>query len=288
MVEIKNITFAYDRQSRPVLEGFCLRLEPGSVCGLLGKNGTGKSTLLYLMTGLLRPQQGRVLVGGRDVAERRPETLRDVFLVPEEFDLPAVSMKEYVAVNSPFYPRFDRDVLEGCLADFDLPSALRLDKLSMGQRKKAYMSFALATGTRLLLMDEPTNGLDIPSKSSFRKVVATHATDERTIVVSTHQVRDVEMLIDSVAILDGERLLLNAKMADVGAALSFEQRQNGEPTADALYVQPSVYGNRIVCPNADGAEDTPVDLELLFNALQARPDLAQRIAAGKTLNTETL
>lgn len=290
MVEINGITFSYGRRKPNVFEDFSLSFRAGSIYGLLGKNGTGKSTLLYLISGLLRPQRGSITVDGETPQLRRPGTLQEIFLVPEEFDLPSVRMMDYVRLNQVFYPRFSQEVLESCLRDFDLPLDINLGELSMGQKKKAYMCFALATNTRLLLMDEPTNGLDIPAKSQFRKVVSTHMDDDRTLVISTHQVRDVEMLIDHVAVVDGTRLLLESSTADICDTLKFEERPMGQPVDDVLYAQPSIHGNSVIRPNDDG-EDTLLDLELLFNALQAVPALATRIRkygqAARTQETGT-
>lgn len=272
MIEIKNIDFAYGRRKSAVFENFSLTLHPGRIYGLLGKNGTGKSTLLHLVCGLLRPQHGAVLLDGIDVRERRPEVLQDLFLVPEEFDLPATTLENYVRLNEPFYPRFDGDVLQKCLADFGLKSDLHLGELSMGQKKKVFMCFALAAGTRYLLMDEPTNGLDIPAKSEFRRVVSRHMTEDRTLVISTHQVRDVDMLIDHVTVIDGTTLRLDRSVADICAALRFEERPAGADVSDALYVQPSLTGNAVICTN-DSDADTVLNLELLFNALSVNPTL---------------
>lgn len=267
MIEVKNLSFSYGKRKQKVFDDFSLALDKGSVYGLLGKNGTGKSTLLYLMTGLLRPQAGRVLYKGVDVSMRYPLTLQDMFLVPEEFALPSVSLKQYLKLNTPFYPNFSNELLSTCLRDFDMNEDIHLGELSMGQKKKAFMSFALATNTRLLLMDEPTNGLDIPSKSQFRKVVVRHMNDSRTLVISTHQVRDVDMLLDHVAIIDGKRLLLNRSIADICSRLRFEERPVGADVSDALYIQPSFQGNAVICHN-EKDDDTPLNLELLFNALQ--------------------
>lgn len=265
MIEVNNVTYGYSRRAANVYTDFSLSLQPGRIYGLLGKNGTGKSTLLYLMSGLLRAQQGCVTFDGVNVTERRPEVLREMFIVPEEFELPAVTMQRYVEVNKSFYPNFSQEVLEACLADFELPLNVNLGSLSMGQKKKAYMSFALATCTRVLLMDEPTNGLDIPSKSSFRKVVARHMTDDRIFVISTHQVRDIDMLIDHVVMLDGSHILLNRSTADICAALRFEERPVGSDTSDALFVQPSLKGVSVIVPNDNPDMESALDLELLFS-----------------------
>ncbi|MEG0039726.1 MAG: ATP-binding cassette domain-containing protein, partial [Bacteroides sp.] len=172
MISVENLSFVYRKSKRAVLHDFSLSLQQGRVYGLLGKNGAGKSTLLYLMSGLLTPKSGKVLFNHTDVRRRLPVTLQDIFLVPEEFELPAVSLVSYIELNSPFYPRFSKEDMMKYLHYFEMDLEVNLGELSMGQKKKVFMSFALATNTSLLLMDEPTNGLDIPGKSQFRKFIA--------------------------------------------------------------------------------------------------------------------
>ena len=266
MIEVKNLFFSYGKRKQKVFDDFSLALDKGSVYGLLGKNGTGKSTLLYLMTGLLRPQAGRVLYKGVDVSMRYPLTLQDMFLVPEEFALPSVSLKRYLKLNTPFYPNFSNELLNACLHDFDMNEDIHLGELSMGQKKKAFMCFALATNTSLLVMDEPSNGLDIPSKSQFRKVIASGMTDEKSVIISTHQVRDIDSLLDHVVIIDGTRVLLNASVKTICDKVYFAEQGMNEPTDTALYVQPSVQGNSVIFPNTYN-EETNLNLEVLFNAM---------------------
>ncbi len=186
--------------------------------------------------------------------------------MPEEFALPSISLEQYVRVNEPFYPRFSREVLEACLRDFELSTDLKLNSLSMGQKKKVFMSFALAANTKLLLMDEPTNGLDIPSKSQFRKVVAQNMREDRTLIISTHQVHDVESLLDHILILSQQQLLLDASVADITAKYTFEYRMPDE-MGDAIYAEPSLQGNAVIAPRREGSAETQLNLELLFNAL---------------------
>ena len=268
MIEVENLSFSYGRRKSKVLENFSMKLDKGSVYGLLGKNGTGKSTLLYLMAGLLRPQTGNVLYKGVDVKKRYPDTLQDMFLVPEEFALPNVSLKQYVKLNAPFYPNFSDELLNACLRDFDMNEDIHLGELSMGQKKKAFMCFALATNTSLLMMDEPTNGLDIPSKSQFRKVIASGMSDDKAVIISTHQVRDIDSLLDHVLIMDGSKLLLNESVSTICEKLYFAEQGMNEPTEGVLYVQPSVQGNSVILPNEYG-EDSKLNLEVLFNAMLA-------------------
>ncbi len=266
MIEVKNVSFKYAGQKNLVFDDFSFTLKENNIYGLLGKNGTGKSTLLYLISGLLRPKKGTVSVDGIDAYKRQPEMLQELFIVPEEFDLPAMSLEQYVKINEPFYPNFSREVLEACLKDFDLTTDLKLNALSMGQKKKVFMSFALAAGTKLLLMDEPTNGLDIPSKSQFRKVVAQYMSEERTLIISTHQVHDVEALLDHILILNQQQLLLDASVSEIMEKYTFEYRMPDQMD-DALYAEPSLQGNAVIAPRKADSAETQINLELLFNAV---------------------
>ena len=271
MLKISDLAFSYSGNGCKVFNDFSLEFEKGAVYGLLGKNGTGKSTLLYLITGLLHPQQGIVLYKGEDVRRRLPSTLSDMFIVPEEFELPSMSMKQYVKLNAPFYPNFSEGQLKQNLALFGFDENVRLGNLSMGQKKKVYMSFALAANTSLLVMDEPTNGLDIPSKSEFRRLIASNMTDEKTIIISTHQVRDIDSLLDHIVIIDQSSVLLNASNAEICRRLLFAELPMSEPTNDALYVQPSVAGNSAILLN-EYDEESRLNLELLFNGVLAERD----------------
>lgn len=270
MLSFSNVSFTYGRRGKEVLSGLSLDFEENGIYGILGKNGTGKSTMLYLAAGLLRPKGGNVTAEGVPTQSRRPETLREIFLVPEEFDLPEVSLRTYVQLNAPFYPTFREDILARCLKSFELGDDLNIGRLSMGQKKKVYISFALAAGTKYLLMDEPTNGLDIPSKKVFREVIAREMTEERVMIISTHQVRDVEQLIDHVVIVNDGTVMLNASTAEIESRLRFEHRAVGSDLSDALFVQQTMRGIELICPNS-GNDETPIDLELLFNALQTVP-----------------
>lgn len=267
MIQVKNITFSYPGTRKNVFSDFSLSLKENNIYGLLGKNGTGKSTLLYLISGLLHAKKGTVAVDGVDSKDRNPNILKDIFLVPEEFELPNVTLDAYVKMMAPFYPNFSQDTLEGCLKDFELPHFHRLNELSMGQKKKVFMSFALASGTRLLLMDEPTNGLDIPSKTQFRKVIANNMTDDRILVISTHQVHDIESLLDHILILSESRMLLNASTADICEKYTFEYRNPQEMDDTVIYAEPSLQGNAVIAKRNEADSETQINLELLFNAV---------------------
>lgn len=271
MITVENLSFLYRKSKRAVLHDFSLSLEKGRVYGLLGKNGAGKSTLLYLMSGLLTPKSGKVVYHDVDVRRRLPITLQDMFLVPEEFDLPPVSLISYIELNSPFYPRFSKEDMVKYLHYFEMDINIDLGALSMGQKKKVFMSFALATNTSLLLMDEPTNGLDIPGKSQFRKFIASGMTNDKTILISTHQVRDIDKVLDHVLIMDNSRVLLNESTMSICDKLFFTESENRELLQSSLFSTPSIQGNFLLLPNESG-EDSEINLELLFNATLAVPE----------------
>ena len=224
MLEIEKMYFGY-QGGRSVMGDMNLRYDEPGVYGLLGMNGAGKSTLLYLMMGLLRPTQGSVRMNGVETWKRDPEVMREMYIVPEEYDLPAASLDSYVDTIRAFYPNFDMELLKQLMGIFDLNglngardgkngiSAINMRQLSMGQKKKICLCVALAARTQLLLMDEPTNGLDIPSKSQFRKLVAHGMRDDQIIVISTHQVRDVETLVDHVTIVKDGTVTMNERLS---------------------------------------------------------------------------
>lgn len=269
MLTINNISFSYNKRYGDLFHDFSLELNAGNVYGLLGKNGAGKSTLIYLMTGLLTPKSGEALLDGVNVRKRLPKTMSDIFLVPEEFELPRLSLKQYVDLNAPFYPNFSKEDMQRYLDIFEMGGDMNvnLNALSMGQKKKVFMAFAFAANTRVLIMDEPTNGLDIPSKSQFRKLVTTGMTDEKMMLISTHQVRDISDILDHVTIIDQSRVLLNTSFADVMSKVAFRPLREGD---EPLFVLQSPYGPLGAVPAEEG-EETKVDLEMLFNATLQNP-----------------
>lgn len=269
MFTINQLSFGYNKRTGNLFEDFSLELKAGNVYGLLGKNGAGKSTLIYLMTGLLTPQAGEVLFDGENVRQRLPKTMSDIFLVPEEFELPQLTLKKYVSINAPFYPRFSMEDMERYLDIFEMSGMMdvKLHALSMGQKKKVFMAFAFATNTHALIMDEPTNGLDIPSKSQFRKLVTTGMSDDKLMLISTHQVRDISDILDHVVIIDQSHVLLNTGIADVTSRIAFRPLREGD---QPIFVLQSPFGPLGAVPASDG-EETKVDLEMLFNATLQNP-----------------
>ena len=272
MITLKELSFSYSRK-KEVLDRINLEVGSGHICGLLGKNGEGKTTLLNLLSGQIFPDQGSCLVLEEIPSERNARFLQQIFLLPEEISMPEVTAIEYIKMYAPFYPTFRDDICKACVESFEINLYDRLSKMSQGQRKKVAITLALAAHTPLLLMDEPTNGLDIPSKATFRRLVASLIDDNQTVIISTHQVRDLESLIDTVLILDQRQILLNKTLNEIGEKLYFGPLL---PEEKALYSEPTPQGTIGVTARED-KEETAVSLELLFNAAITYPKEIQRI-----------
>nr|WP_170857076.1 ABC transporter ATP-binding protein [Algoriphagus locisalis] len=249
-----------------LFEGLQWSVPEGSVVGLLGKNGAGKSTLLHLLSGLLFPKSGAIALGQHLPKDRKPAFLEDIFFLADDVAYPGnMSIGEYERVMGAFYPGFDASQFDQILADFGLEKKVKLKELSLGERKKVFLSFALSTNCRFLLFDEPTNGLDIPSKSVFRKVVAGNIKDEQTVIISTHLVADVEKLIDRVAIIDAGKVQLDADLLELSDRLLFNTSPN--LPEDSLHAEKYGTGYQFIRSRSGSEAQTPVNLELLFNAV---------------------
>lgn len=264
MVVIKNLQFRYSKKQAPLFQDLNCEMSSGSIVGLLGKNGAGKTSLLKLMIGLLQPTQGMVRIMDHEPAQRQPELLQDIYFLPEEFHHPSISIRNYVKANAGFYPRFDSELLRRLITDFELPENKKLNQLSYGQKKKFFISFALSTRCRLLVLDEPTNGLDIPSKAIFRRVMAGSLDEGQLVIISTHQVRDVENLIDRVIMLEKGKFIMQKNIHEISSRLHFSTTSSPEGE-NVLYHEMIPGGYKVITPQAGG--DSPVDIELLFNAI---------------------
>jgi ABC-2 type transport system ATP-binding protein len=264
MIQIENISFSYGPKKK-LFEQLNLTLPSGNIYGLLGKNGAGKSTLLKIITGLLFPKRGNLDVVGFQPKDRYPEFLQEIFLVTEEFHLPSMTTERFVRLYSPFYPRFNHSLFDEYLNEFKLPRDQKLSALSYGQKKQFILSFGLATDCKLLVLDEPTNGLDIPSKSQFRKIVANAIHEERSFIISTHQVRDMENLIDPIIILDEGKIVFCEGYEQISKKLVIT-RQTEIPDNDVVYSESFLGGYTVLKENTT-MEETKMNLEILFNAV---------------------
>lgn len=268
MINIKNVDFSYSRNTK-LLSDLSLHLETGRIHGLLGKNGEGKSTLLKLISGLVFPLKGSIETMGFNPQKRLPEMLQEIFFLPEELPQLTLSIENYEKVYAPFYPNFNAEQFNQYLKEFEIDNKKSmLNKLSHGQKKKVFVSFGLATNTKLLLMDEPTNGLDIPSKGQFRRMVASALDENRCLIISTHQVRDLDSLIDSIMIMDGHEIVFNEPNENITKKLLFKVAEHNDTDETVIYSEDSLRGLFQVRENTTG-QDSKLDIELLFNAVFA-------------------
>jgi ABC-2 type transport system ATP-binding protein len=271
MISINQLTFHYKKQ-QALFADLSFHQENGSITGLLGKNGAGKSTLLKLMAGLLKPQTGQLEVNGYQPFDRLPDFLSDVYMVPEEFSFPPVTIACYVKATAPLYPNFGYEKMDKILLEFELDPKKNISRLSHGQRKKFLIAFALATNCRLLILDEPTNGLDIPSKSLFRKILVSSVTEDQLVLISTHQVKDIDTIIDKIVILDEGEIIFNEEVMNISQKWQFKSVASLSGIADPIYHEKCPGGYRIICPIND-EDETDIDIELLFNAIVNKASL---------------
>lgn len=275
MIQIENLSFGYKRK-KLLYKNLTLSLQEGSIYGLLGKNGAGKSTLLKNLVGLLFPTSGSITINGYSPKKRLPSFLQTIYFIPEEVNIPGLTIHKYMKLFAPFYPAFNKVQFFNYLDQLDVKDQGKLNTLSFGQQKKFIIAFALACNTKILLLDEPTNGLDIPSKIRFRKLISSVFDSERMIFISTHQIRDLDNLIDRVVIVDNGTLLLNASITEIAQKLCFKTIPD-EPDKDKiLYAEESLKGYSVVMENSDN-ENSKIDLEQLFNGITENPEKAKVI-----------
>lgn len=262
MIEINDLGFSY--KDNKVLENITMTLNEGCIYGLLGENGVGKTTLLTLLCGLKKPQHGSILVDGRNPFDRQPGLLGSQFYLMDEVAPMMMKASAYAELYGRLWPDFDINRFNEIMQLFEVEPEQKMNKLSLGQLKKVYVAFALACNTKYYYLDEPTNGLDIPSKALFRKALSKYIREDATVVISTHQVRDLENIIDPIIILDKRDVLLNASIDEISDKLYFDY--SGEPSTDALYSEMIPGMSVQVMLNPSHAE-SKVNIEALFNAV---------------------
>ena len=274
MIEINDLGFSYGQN--PVLKNISMKLNEGRIYGLLGENGVGKTTLLTLLCGLKKPQTGSIDIDGYNPYDRKPSFLADQYYLSDE--VAAVNMKaiDYARNYGKFWEKFDMGKFLEIMKVFENDPEQKMNRMSCGQLKKTWISFALACNTRYIFMDEPTNGLDIPSKAQFRKAVTKYTSEDSTLVISTHQVRDLENIIDPIIILDRQDVLLNATVEEISEKLYFDY--SNEKIEGALYSEMTPGGCVQVLINT-GSEESKVNIEALFNTVHLHKELIKGMFA---------
>lgn len=263
MISFSDFSFSYHKK-HSIYTNMNLTLEPGHIYGLFGKNGAGKSTLLKNITGLNSPTSGAVLVNGEFPKKRKPSFLQNIYLISEEVYIPTVSTETYIKTYSKFYPKFSIEEFKSHLSELEVPETNRLNKLSFGQQKKFIIAFGLACNTSVLIMDEPTNGLDIPSKTQFRKLLAKTITEDKLFLISTHQVRDLDHLLDHIIIVNQGQVILDQSTYNISQKIAFNFYSSKPNLADVLALDEVIGGYAVMEINTE-EEETNINLEQLFN-----------------------
>ncbi|MBN2519326.1 MAG: ABC transporter ATP-binding protein [Bacteroidales bacterium] len=272
MINIENLKFGY-RKNKLLFDDLNLYMTSGRVYGLLGKNGAGKTTLLKIISGLLYPQSGKCLVYDKASSKRIPEILQEIYMIPEEFQLPPVTIEKYTKINGTFYKNFSFNEMEKLIKEFELPNNEKLSNLSYGQKKKFLIAFGIATNAKILILDEPTNGLDIPSKTQFRRIIASSLVDERCFIISTHQVRDLESILDTILIIEEGKIIFNYPVEKISQNLEFKLVKDEKHSEDIIYYEESIGGKMAILKNNKQEGETKIELEILFNAVLSKPEL---------------
>ena len=276
MIEIKDLAFSYGKT--PILKSITTTLEEGRIYGLLGENGVGKTTLLTLLCGLKKVCSGSITTDGQNPFDRTPTLLQNQFYLPDEVLPVAMKAECFAKERGAFWPDYDHSKFLEIMKEFENDPAKKMNQMSAGQLKKTYISVALACGCKYIFMDEPTNGLDIPSKTQFRSAIMKYTSDDSTIVISTHQVRDLENIIDPIIILDRQDVLLNATVEEITSKLYFDYGTQLHP--ESLYSEQLPGGFIQVYPNTTG-EDSKINVEALFNAVHKNKELIKGMFSNK-------
>jgi ABC-2 type transport system ATP-binding protein len=264
MIKVENLLYDYSKKSK-VFNNLKLNLKTGGIIGLLGKNGAGKTTLLKLLSGMLHPKDGEIAIDGLKPGKRQPELLRKIFLIPEEIYSPHSSIGEFLYIYSAFYPEFDDSKFLDILKSFDLTTDQKFSELSYGQKKRIWLTFAVSTGCRFIFMDEPTNGLDIPSKTIFRQLITSELDENRLFIISSHQIRDIDTILDSLIILEEGIVKLHESIEDISTKYMIKTSEK-EPGDESIYTEKLIDGYKYLQLNTDASESN-MDLEFLFNAI---------------------
>ena len=257
MIKLTNLEAGY-KQKNPVLSAINTQIEAGNIYGLLGSNGVGKTTLLHTIAGVLEPLSGEVDVMGHTPSAHTRQFFEQIYYITDEVELPAMSLEGYIGTYAKFRPGFSREQMQDYLQRMNFTFGVRLNKLSLGNRKKFVIAYALACNTPLLLMDEPTNGLDIESKRQLRSILASLDMSNRAIIISTHQIADLEQMLSHILIIKDKQLIISTSLDNAAQQLSFGRV--GE-FAEPLFVD----GLRVIAQNS--GEYSNLDLEMLYLAV---------------------
>ena len=217
MLEMKNVTKSFGKCK--ALENLSMTVPKGSVYGLVGPNGAGKSTAIRLMTGIYRPDGGTVTMEGLPIYENPVNKLRMGYIPDDIFYFPSASMEEMRSFYKGIYPQFDDALYEKLFEAFQLPKKSPIRRFSKGMQKQAAFHLALCTHPEVLVLDEPVDGLDpVMRRQVWSLILSDVAAYGTTVLISSHNLRELEDICDHVGIMDHGRMLLERSLADMQGA----------------------------------------------------------------------
>jgi ABC-2 type transport system ATP-binding protein len=219
IIETNGLTKSFKKQ--PTLRGLDLRVPPGSIFGFLGRNGAGKTTTIKTLMGLLHPDSGSARVFGIPVADadRSVDIRRRIGFVTEDKELyPYMTVEQIVRFTRPFFPKWRDDLERRYLKMFELPPKRKIPDLSKGMRSKLMLLLAISRGADLLILDEPTDGLDpAATEDVLRELVAIAASLGTTMFFSSHQLAEVELIADHIGIMYQGKMIVAGSLDDMKA-----------------------------------------------------------------------
>ncbi|BDU16289.1 ABC transporter ATP-binding protein [Lysobacter auxotrophicus] len=236
VVSARGLRKAY--KNKLALDDTAFEIPAGRIVGLIGPNGAGKTTALKAILGLI-PFEGELRVLGRDPRTERDELMRDVCFIADVAVLPRwIRVKEAIDFVAGVHPRFDRAKCERFLAHTQLKPQMRVRELSKGMIVQLHLALVMAIDARLLVLDEPTLGLDILYRKQFyQRLLEDYFDEEKTILVTTHQVEEIEHILTDVMFIRDGKVVLNNDMETLGERFT-EVMVNGERTNDARALRP--------------------------------------------------
>ena len=234
MIEIKNITHTYEKET--VLENLCSKISEGSIYGLLGSNGAGKSTLLNIIDGIFKPRSGEVLIDGFPTYENPVLKDKIAYVSDDPFFFNSYTMDEMAKYLSNVYESFTMEKYEEIKSYFPLESNKKMTTFSKGMKRQAAIIFALSQSPKLMLCDECFDGLDPVIKQLVKRIIISEVEkNNMTVIISSHNLREIENLCDVIGILHNKQIILERSIEDIKEVVNKFQIAFTSPVEDNAF-----------------------------------------------------
>ena len=211
LVELKNVSKSFG--SKKVLDNVNLKISRGKIIGLLGKNGTGKSTLIKLINDLLTANEGKILINGKEIGV---ESKNIISYLPERTYLDkSMTVEEVLNYFNGFYKNFDIEKAKKLLKDLGLDINLKLSKMSKGMQEKVQLVLVMSRDAELYILDEPLGGVDPATRDYILDTILTNFNEDASVIISTHLISDIEKILDEVIFIDKGKIILTSSADDL-------------------------------------------------------------------------